>query len=335
MERLSIFFLQALWDENIQPERIRNIAIKGAHKEIERLFSALLDKATLWISEDSCMRKEEIRVLLKTVNKIQRPIDLLSIMERANVLFGELQGLELRTLRALDAPASVRPDNVHIVPGPFKEYAYERIAESITVHIYRILLYGGPNYLQMLHFPEKKDIETLVEFFCKEISPILNLVEEEKRGAKWIYTKQSVVMGPLKVCQFVSRTVKQGESDIPVGMVREQSGVSGELCFFGKGMISNISPLEAYDLAITGNICFDRELPMPTTNFGRIDENPREMLERWFKGEKFLITPEAYFILINQVLLLRTVADREKAGECVFCGGLLERGHCPKCEQRS
>ena len=94
MKQQTIYFLQALWDVDVQREQLSNIAKEASLYEINHLLSGVLDEQTIWVSEKAKSLKRQIEEIQKDIRKLGRPYQLIGINNEYQKVIGELHSRE-------------------------------------------------------------------------------------------------------------------------------------------------------------------------------------------------------------------------------------------------
>ena len=119
MKQQTIYFLQALWDVDVQRDELSNIAKEASLYEINHLLAGILDTQTIWISERAKELGEEIKEIKRNIEKLERPYRLIGINNEYQKIIGELYALQIKTVKTLDSKSGPMFEDMHFSGGKF------------------------------------------------------------------------------------------------------------------------------------------------------------------------------------------------------------------------
>lgn len=331
MNRQSVYFLQALWDADIDREKIAELGRENARYEIERSLKGALHPDTLWISDEAKKLRQRLDSIKKELEAVEKPCELLGLSEEYLRIIGEIQAMQAKTVRTLYAPHGPLVPDLHILARQLAVPALHRIREQVKYEQYRLFVLTGSSDFERSVMPGGDDLREWVRYYADVIYTLINRFPVSALDCRWAYEKRKVtVYGRLSFMQFVS--VKPGEEEgmAAPGRAKVKTGREGNLRICGRGYITNLAP-EDMPGAAEGNLI--RRIP-PAEDFSKIggeDENPAAVLERYFGERKFMVSAEDYFCFLNMALIAGEFYFRMKRGNCMDCGLPLYQGVCPVC----
>ena len=335
MNRQSLFFLQALWDADVQKEKILYLSQEASVYEIEHKLEGVLRSECLWVSEEANEIRRKIYEIKENIWKIDRPYQLIGYVDEYNKLIGEVHAMQIQTVRSITSDAGPMIKDLHVIVEPLFPLALKKIKEQMKYQLYRLLVLKGCSSNVPAELPAEDSLTAWIDFYKNKIYPQADALNDKQLDGRWAYEKKVFIIGKgIKIEQFVSVAPEDYEIKQRIGYGSIGTGEEGNLRIFGRGRMTNMTP---GDLDLSKKIIFCNTLDA-VSDFSFIgDENrkPDEILDGYFRGEKYLIRPDSYFNMINQYLILKTFQQRMELGTCMYCGMPLYGGICKNCGNRS
>lgn len=334
MRLRSIYFLQALWDIELQRDKLLHISKSAMISEIERTFKGVLNPETIWVSQKSQELLKAIEILQKRVNAISRPIDLRDINDDFIEITGQVRALQIQTAQTLDAPSGILLKDLHIIVRQLIPYTGKKIYEQAHYQLYRLMVLGYNIPEQVCVIPSANATKVVLDYYIRSLLPLIDNIESSNLDSRWAYERKKVLLnGELSIEQFVAVEPRADELRHPLGIPNIGIGANGEFRIYGRGHITNIIPMEiTKDVVKTA--C--RKIP-ETIDLSLISNeniNPIPMLKSLLGNKKFLIAPNDYFELINRKLIASDFYRRIRMGSCFYCGSPLYANKCSKCGRK-
>lgn len=331
MKSRSIYFLQTLWDVEVQRKDLLQIAKKAMMHDVEKTLCGVLNQHTIWLSSEACTLQSRIETIKKRIEAIEKPYDLLDINDKFIDATGKIRALQIKTIQTLDADSGLIMKDMHIVVRQLFPYVLRRIKEQMSYQIYRLLVLGCELPEQALCIPKDEELQMVLNYYLTRITPLLDTLSDSELDGRWAYERRRVCLnGELVIEQFVSVTPLDEEIKQPLGIPSIGTGANGEFRIFGRGKMTNLLPKDISEKIVI-QIC--RKIP-DINKFSFITNencNPLIILNRIFEKRKYLVSPQDYFELINRSIIANTFYHRVKTGNCIYCGSPLYINKCSKC----
>lgn len=333
MKQQTIYFLQALWDANVQRDELTQITKEASLYEINHILKGVSDSRTLWISERARSLKRQSDTVRAEIEQLSWPHQLIGINREYQKLAGEIQALQIKTIKTLSSPNGPNFEEMHIVVKQLVPFALKKVREQVCFQIYRMLVLNGNLPDMRLYPPFDASLEAWVNFYKNKLGPMFEQLEEGILDGRWAYERKKVTLNHrIQLEQFVAEKPEREEVRNVIGRPQIGTGEKGHLRISGRGYLTNLSP---WDLVPDMNLACHKELTFIKDYFLVDDENrnPAEILDSIFGHEKYLIAPEKYFELINKRMIADTFYHRIQLGACLYCGAPLYHNRCPECER--
>ncbi len=334
MKLRSIYFLQALWDIELQRDELLQISKNAMISEIEKAYIGVLNPETIWVSQKSLKLLEKIESLKKRVNTITRPIDLRDINDDFISITGQVRALQIKTAQTLDAQSGVLLEDLHIIVRQLLPYTGKKIYEQAHYQLFRLMVLGYNIPDQICVIPNANETKMVLNYYVQGLMPLIDNIESSKLDSRWAYERKTILLnGELSIEQFVMAEPRQDELEQPLGIPSIGIGTNGEFRIHGRGLITNIIPMEITERVIKS---VSRKIP-ETTDFSLVSNentNPMETLKDLFGNRKYLVAPNEYFELINRKLIASDFYRRIRTGSCFYCGAPLYANRCSKCGRK-
>lgn len=332
MKQQTIYFLQALWDVDVQREQIGSIAKEASLYEINHLLSGVLDEQTIWVSEKAKSLKRQVEEIQKDIKKLGHPYQLIGINNEYQKVIGELHALQLKTVKTLDSESGPMFENLHIIVKQLFPFALKKMQEQTYFQLYRMMILNGKLPNTNFYLPTSNFLEEWIHFYRNKLLPMFESLDDKTLDGRWAYERKNVTLNNrIKIEQFVAVKPEYEELKTGIGRPQIRTGEDGHLRIYGRGYITNLTP---WDMLKNINIVCENELSSVKDISLISDENaePNEILDAVFGREKYLIAPEKYFELINRCIIANIFYHRIRLGNCIYCGSPLYHDKCPKCE---
>lgn len=331
MNSQSIYFLQALWDVDVQKDRLLKIARDSMKKNIEQTLKGALDPKTIWNSPKAKELYQKITDLKNSIDGIRRPYDLLAINNQFIDTAGKIRVLQIQTAQSLNSEAGIQLAHLHIIAKQLIPYAMKQLKNQTNFQLYRYLVLGGSIPDRDFYYPESSMIEEWIYFYEKKLMPLLSLLQDGELDGRWAYERRRIaISGGLIVEQFVKVEPREKELNQPLGIPGIGTGELGAFRIFGRGKITNLNPFvfeNGLKLKIRRRMSSAFE-PLLQRNE---NSNPKDMLDQIMGRNYYLISPDEYFTNLNKQMLAGTFHQRIKTGTCFLCGGPLYKNKCTSC----
>ncbi len=330
MKQQTIYFLQALWDTEPEKEQITRIGQDALRSEIEKAFAGVLHEETLWISVQAVQLRKRIVKIRDDILQITKPSQLLRINQDFQTVLGEVQGMQVQTMQALNSGSGPMPDQIHILARQIRPFAIRQIREQCMYQMYRLLVLCGRWPDPGIKLPDGEFSSDWIPFFRDRLSQLLAQQKRETLDGRWAYERRQVTLSGVRLEQFIRVPPRGPEIGQMIGVPVIGSGKDGCLRISGRGSITNLAPedvLKYYKSGYVGDLSFLSNL----TLVGNENAHPAQVLDRVLGRKKYLITPEKYFAFINKYIIADTFNQRIRIGNCLYCGSALYHGRCPEC----
>ena len=329
MKQQSIYFLQALWDMDVQKKELEKIAKEASIIELERLLQGVMDEKTLMVSDEAKKKRREIAELRCSINSIKRLNHLLSLSTQCEKLVGEMQALQIKTMQTLNAKSGPLMDDLHIIVKQMIPLTLKKIKQQTYYQMYRFLVLTGRMPEVNYYFPQVDSLETWIGFYKNKLLPIFEQLSIQTLDGRWAYERRPVLLyGKIKIEQFVAVTPENDELTLVIGKPKVGTGKDGYFRIFGRGYFTNISPV---DLINNLSLFYESDLKQDFSRIKRENLNPSDFLDEYFSENNYLIAPEKYFEFTNKYIIADTFYDRIQRGNCIYCGSPLYHEKCIKC----
>lgn len=331
MKSRSIYFLQALWDIELQQEQVLQIAKNAMISEMDRTFYGVLHPRTLWVSDESKKALKKIQLLKESVNRISKPRELFDINDQYVGLTGKIRAMQIKTAQTLDSRSGVLLNDLHIIARQLLPYAAKKITEQIWYQLYRLLVLDVAVPKTIFTIPTDS-AESILNYYISSIIPLTQGISEKKLDSRWAYERKIIHINErLAFEQFVSVDPEDEEFKQPLGIPSIGTGINGEFRIYGRGKITNLTPRDLENI----NLNLVARSIDPRVDFSAIlneNSNPLTVLNNMYRKTKYLISPSDYFEYINRSIIANTFYKRVKMGLCLYCGSPLYANKCIKCE---
>lgn len=333
MKQQTIYFLQALWDAGVRRDKLEKLARDAALYEIDHLLEGVLDSRTIWISDTAKELKRQVGKVRQEIGTVSRPYQLTGLNKEYQKLIGEIHGLQVKTVRTLYAEYGPLSDDLHIIVRQLFPFALKKFKEQTCFQLYRLMALRGSLPKNGFYLPQGDFLEEWISFYLNKLEPMFAQLDDRTLDGRWAYERKSVVLNrKIHVEQFVAVKPFPEELKNGIGRPKIGTGEKGHLRIYGRGYITNLTPWD-----MMGNIGV-----LSGENLAAIEDcsfiedenaNPVQLLERIFRGKKYIVAPENYFELINRFMTADTFYRRVKLGNCIYCGSPLYHNQCPNCER--
>lgn len=331
MNEQSIYFLQALWDAEVQRNELIQIAKNAMLFDIENTFKGVLDEQTLWLSPAAIKLYHNLLLLRQKVDSILKPYDLLNINNEFISIYGSIKALQIKTAQGLNSKSGLIMKDVHIIVKQLFPYFLNQLKKQTSYQLYRLCVLNGSLPQGRLHLPDGDKLHEWLDFYCKELLPLFDILSDQQLDSRWAYEKRNIIInGEIQIEQFVLVDPLEKELKQPLGVPGVGTGGKGEFRIFGRGLITNLKPQD-----FEKRIYFPVEQVLPNLKdfsmLSTVNNNPTIVLDQIFKGKHYLINSQNYFALINTCILAETFYYRYKTGSCFYCGAPLYMNKCSRC----
>lgn len=333
MKQQTIYFLQALWDVEIQREQLNTIAREASLYEINRVLSGVLDEQTIWVSEKAKSLKREVEKIQKEIRMLDCPYQLFRLNREYQKVIGEIQALQIKTIQTLDSRSGPMFEDMHIIVKQLFPFAKKKMREQTWIQLYRMMILSGKVPDPGVCPPTGNSLEEWIQFYREQILPMLESFDEKTLDGRWAYERRTVILNHrIKIEQFVSVEPEPEELKTGIGRPKIGTGRDGHFRIYGRGYITNVTP---WDLEKKIKDICKQEISSIKMLSLIEDENvePNQLLDLVFNNETYFIAPEQYFELVNAYIIANTFYHRIQLGNCIYCGSPLYHDKCPKCEQ--
>ncbi len=164
MNRQSVFFLQAMWDADIEREKVLRLGRENAAYEIESNLRGALHPKTLWISDEAKKLRERLFFVRAKLEEADMPYQLLEISEEYQKITGEIQAMQIRTARTLQAASGPLMPDIHILVRQLFPLAVRKIREQVMYEWYRLVVLTGRQDYEGADVPLTDDLEDWVGY---------------------------------------------------------------------------------------------------------------------------------------------------------------------------
>ncbi|MBR4027694.1 MAG: hypothetical protein IKJ01_09145 [Lachnospiraceae bacterium] len=330
MNQQTIYFLQALWDNDVQRETLQKIAKDASQYEINRLLEGVLDSRTIWVSDEAKKLKKQIENVKREIENISRPYHLIGLNKEYQRIMGEIQALQIQTAQSLYANV-MRFEDIHIVVRQFFPFTLKKMQEQTYYQLYRLLILNGALPEIKFYLPVGDFLEEWIYFYQNKLLPMFEQLEDKTLDGRWAYERKKVVLNnKIQIEQFVAVKPKQEEFKNGIGRPVIGTGDNGHLRIFGRGYITNLTPWDMKH--ITHLSCENKITFVKDYSFIKDENvNPSYILDKIFGHKKYMITSEVYFEFLNTYIIANTFYKRMELGNCLYCGSTLYHNVCPKC----
>lgn len=333
MKQQTIYFLQALWDVEVQREEVNGIARDASSYEINRVLAGVLDEQTIWVSEKAKNLKQKVEEIQKEIKTLENPYQLFGINREYQKVIGEIQALQIKTIQTLNSKSGPMFENLHIIVKQLFPFAWKRVREQSYLQLYRMMVLSGKVPDPDVCLPTSRSLDEWIPFYQDQLLPMLESLDDKTLDGRWAYERKQVILNHrIRIEQFVSVKPEADELKTGIGRPRIGTGKEGHFRIYGRGHITNLTPWDL-EKDIRG-VC-KQEIPSIKKLSQICEENvePNTMLGAVFENEKYLIAPEKYFEFLNMYMIADTFYHRIHLGNCIYCGSPLYHDRCPRCNE--
>lgn len=331
MNRQSVFFLQAMWDADIEREKVLRLGRENAAYEIESNLRGALHPKTLWISDEAKKLRERLFFVRAKLEEADMPYQLLEISEEYQKITGEIQAMQIRTARTLQAASGPLMPDIHILVRQLFPLAVRKIREQVMYERYRLVVLTGRQDYEGADVPLTDDLEDWVRYYRDIIRPLTDRLDLSILDGRWAYEKKKVTLcGRLSFTQFIAVKPKAEELMMPPGKAGIKTGEEGNVRIHGRGYMTNLTPedmLHVPEKPVIKRMTCIKDF----SGIRSEDEEPEKVLAGYSGERKYLVSAEEYFRFVNMSLIAGEFYTRMKRGNCIDCGMPLYQGICPRC----
>lgn len=331
MNRQSVFFLQAMWDADIEREKVVRLGRENAAYEIESSLRGALHPKTIWISDEAKKLRERLFFVRAKLEAVDRPYQLLEISEEYQKITGEIQAMQIETVRTLQAASGPLMPDLHILVRQLFPLAMRKIREQVMYERYRLLVLTGRLDYEGADVPVTDALEDWIRYYRDVICPLADKFDISILDGRWAYEKKKVTLcDRLSFTQFVAAKPEKEEWLTPPGKAGIKTGEEGNVRIHGRGYMTNLRPedvLRVPERSLIKRMTCIKDF----SGIGSEGEEPEKVLGRYFGEQKYMVSAKEYFGFVNMFLIAREFYTRMKRGDCIDCGMPLYQGICPRC----
>lgn len=343
MNEQTVYFLQALYDELTDRER-KNGRLSGideaktklckigklaAIDEMNRYLTGFLRNDTIIVSAKARFLKERALKIMTEINETKYPNELQSLASEAHKIIGEVQALMIITLRAMTDSSFIKRSNIHFIVKQLVPSATQKIRYNCLLIYYRNFILTGGKSVNKL--PKSNDIKDWLNYYINNLSVETNCMTDEETDGRWSYVRKKFHLHPnLSIELFVNVLPDNSVFTISPGKAAVKTENGGALKISGRGYLTNLKT-DDYELMCGGKYISHIKKMENYSFLKGISENPNVNLNYILSNDKYLISPSEYFRIINRYIISRTLGDRVRYGNCIFCGSPLKNGKCGAC----
>lgn len=345
MNEQTVYFLQSLYDDleerakksdekdflNEIKEKAAETGRLAAIAEIKRYLTGFLSPDTIIVSEEAKNLAERAEKLMKEIQKVRYPYELRVISNSVHKLIGEVQALLITTIRAIISEHGASRSDIHFIVRQIAPAALIHIKQRCRMLFYRNFVLTGGKVNSSTYLPADVSLREWLDYYMNVLGSATDLMTDEEVDGRWAYMLKRVTLRThLTLDLFVKVQPDQNALIIPPGKAKIGTSSEGLLKISGRGYLTNLK-VDDYDI-----ICKDEFLHcIPFVRnyafLNSLSNDPNRNISYIVSGQKYLVSPENYFRMINKYLISRTLGLRVRQGNCVFCGSLLAHGKCMNC----
>lgn len=305
MNLQSILLLDALWNADVQKNKITEICKIAAINEIEYELMGIFNPETIWFSDEAKERKKKLLELRLEIEKIERPSKMNFCMREYKKLIGELQALQMLSMKNLISEIGPTKKNCHIFIRQITDCALEKIREQVKYQLFRLTVLSGEKPEILKEKPSENNSKKWFDYYAVDICNAFEKLSDDVIDGRWKYIIKDFVFGSGKpIPQYISVSTNQDELKKQPGDVVMGRGQDNSIQFCGRGYITN---LQIDDMDFLENMDVYTSIA-DWVDYSEIfdeKENPVSVLSDYFAGKKFLISAECYFTMINQFIIAK------------------------------
>lgn len=314
MKKETILFFQELFQNSIASKRILSFCKEMQYEELQK--QSLFFEENILLSARALQLKKQLELLNEQIALIKAPIEILEIKKKFEVIAEKVQQLSLQSMQNLDQRVFL-PDHIDMIFPPFERYAVEKVNRMFFYTLYYAFCLIGletVKYLK-LYGTVKNEEKNEIEEKMKAWKMLLEVVDSQKMPA-WMY-KQKLLrfdsLGEISQFLYIEENSFTGRM-IPGAPEITYEKFDGVDIFLmgisGRGNITNLNPEQKNYSQLISNqlqIYSDTDLNVSNKIIFSLDfnENPIEVLNKYFNKEIFIVSPEAYFRFANFCTILQ------------------------------
>ena len=325
----TLAFLEELWNSDILKGDVLTLCKEAFLDDISKELKGVSQSDTIWVSESAKRIRNRIAEIQNSIEDCQYPGQLYDLLTEYSKLLGEIRAMQIKTARALSSYSSLSFRDVHVIVKPLFHKAVVELQKQTDYQLLRLLLLAGSIPSTVRNKTSNNNLQQWVYYYQEELSPVLDALEPTLIDGRWAYEKHEIIIkNNLVIHQFVSVQPRDNEIKSLIGRPSIDVGANGELRFYGRGHISNIKPSHMKNL---NRLKYYTKLESVFDDVISEDSLPIQNLDKLFRGDLYLISPNDYFSFINQYIIAKSFHERIKMGHCLLCGRPLVNGNCMHC----
>ena len=313
MKKKTILFFQGLFENSIAQDTILSFCKDTQRIEIQKKIQFL--RKRILLSDRAEEINTKLKMLESQIEEQKMPIDFWRIQENINILTGSIQLYTLRSMQLLEQEFFM-PDNIDLISPIFEKYALSKVEQMLSYTIYYGICQSGSEMKKYLDIYEEipGDKEYKIQKAIAVWKKITTVVQMQKI-LQWKYKQEMFNIGNMgEIPQFAYSGQENSGCRIIPG-IPETSYIKKEdsiplMEIEGKGNITNLNPKQEdlfRRLSEGRTICFGSDLNIRDLRIFDLDfyKNPVDVLENYFQGEKFVVSPEEYFRFANNCMIFQ------------------------------
>ncbi len=345
MNEQTVYFLQALYDDlaerapkSDEEDFLNEVKEKAAETgrlaitaEIKRYLTGFLSPDTIIVSAEAKSLAEKAEKLMEEIQEVRYPYELRAISNSVHRLIGEVQALLIITIRAITSENGVSRDKIHFIVRQTAPAALTHIKQRCRMLFYRNFVLAGRKINSNAYLPADVSLREWLDYYINVLGSATDLMTDDEADGRWAYVLKRVKLRThLTLDLFVKVQPDRNALTISPGKAKIGTSSEGLLKISGRGYLTNLKP-DDYDIICKGEfLCY---IPV-VHNYAFLSSSsndPNRNISYIVSGQKYLVSSEDYFRMINKYLISRTLGLRVRQGNCIFCGSLLNDGRCMNC----
>lgn len=345
MNEQTVYFLQSLYDNleerslksdeedflNEAKEKAAETGRLAAIAEIKRYLTGFLSPDTIIVSDKAKHLAERARKLISEIQEVRYPYELRAISNSMHKLIGEVQALLIITIRAITSEHGANRDEIHFIVRQTAPAALAQTQRRCRMLFYRNFVLTGGKINTNAYLPGDVSLREWIDYYINVLGSATDLMTYDEIDGRWAYKLKRVTLRThLTLDLFVKVQPERSALTITPGKAKIGTSSEGMLKISGRGYLTNLKP-DDYDI-----ICQNKFLHyIPVVhNYAFLtssSNDPNKNINYIVSGQKYLVSSEDYFRMVNKYLISRTLGLRVRQGNCIFCGSLLTHGKCMNC----
>lgn len=313
MEKKTILFFQELYLDSVSQAEL--VAFCKQKQSADMQKNAMFMKQIL-VGDEAFSIREEYEDLMEKTNRIHMPEDILDVQSSFEKLGLQVNKYMLDSVQTLKK-RTFMPEEIKVLHPVFEKQAIEKVRKMISFALYCLLCQNGPDIRRVVGgYLDHDSCESFqIAQGVKIYSELVALLDSGS-VVYWRYVLRTVEFDKVgKITQFFAADKSEiskmfifgkpyiyheDEERLPVPVVE------------GKGYMTNMDPMKT-DMADTlegeQEWMSDSDLTLDRNSIWNLDFslNPIEVLDRYFNGKSFVISPVEYFRFANTCMVFQRI----------------------------